>query len=191
MTSDDDIRAPLIASSDDPAPIPNSPVIKRNWIVRHWCGEETLGRSYWLNLVLLGNVSSTLVSLGVAQLQGLFDSFREVALSIIMLSVVGYIIWIWAIVGVFRSANRHTARGGVRFWADISRLIIGISVIASGFQIVTIYRASTNWQRSQRDTTQCRKCGPKIPLIPRPFGYRETLAKDRPKKCGSHSTRTH
>jgi hypothetical protein len=137
MTPDEDAGAPLPAGVDGAAPTQNSRLTGGNWLVRHWRGEETLGRSYWVNLVLIANLASTLSSIGFSQVEGLADSFREVVLAAIIFGVVRYIVWIWAVVGVVRSANKHTARGGTRFWADIARLIIAISVIGSGIRIVT------------------------------------------------------
>jgi hypothetical protein len=39
-------------------------------------------------------------------------------------------LWVWVVVGIIRSANRHTEHGGKPFWANAARVFMGISVIA-------------------------------------------------------------
>jgi hypothetical protein len=43
-------------------------------------------------------------------------------------------LWVWVIVGITRSANRHTSRGGKLFWANAARVMICVSVIAMAFR---------------------------------------------------------
>jgi hypothetical protein len=51
-------------------------------------------------------------------------SLRAGALAGFLIRLSRYCLWIWAIVGVFRSANRHRSRGGFPLWADVARLIV-------------------------------------------------------------------
>jgi hypothetical protein len=49
---------------------------------------------------------------------------------VLILTALQVTLWVWTVVGIFRSANRHTARGGKLFWANTARVMMCISVIA-------------------------------------------------------------
>jgi hypothetical protein len=62
-------------------------------------------------------------------------SMRANAAIIVILRLAQTAVWLWAIVGVIRSANRHTARGGSLFWANTARIVICISVIVTAIRL--------------------------------------------------------
>lgn len=55
---------------------------------------------------------------------------RADAVVVLLLAALQLILWVWTVVGITRSANRHTARGGKLFWANTARVMMCISVIA-------------------------------------------------------------
>lgn len=55
---------------------------------------------------------------------------RTDAVVVLILMALQLALWVWTVVGVLRSANRHTARGGKLFWANTARVMMCISVIA-------------------------------------------------------------
>ena len=108
---------------------------KQNWIVRHWRGEEPLLIAFWRNAVILAAIWPFLL----LQFYSIFNPFqhslRAGALTGFLIRLTRYCLWIWAYVGVFRSANRHRSRGGFPLWGDLARLIVIIGVISAALQL--------------------------------------------------------
>jgi hypothetical protein len=102
-----------------------------SWFQSHWRGDTSLGIAYWLNGILLGTLLPTLVLFGYAQLDPFSRSLRASAIVVLILTILKFGIWIWVIVGIFRSANRHTSRGGSLFWANAARVMIFIGVVGT------------------------------------------------------------
>jgi hypothetical protein len=87
--------------------------------------------------VLIANTASTLAIQGFMQI-GLFKhSLRMAAAARITFLALQYCLWIWGVVGVFRSANRHAGRGGSLFWANAARLMICLAILFSTVRIAT------------------------------------------------------
>jgi hypothetical protein len=117
-----------------------------NWFVTHWRGDASLGISYWVNAIILGNAFPSLILVAYSLVNPLRHSLRANAATVLILRIVQMAVWLWAIVGVVRSANRHTARGGSLFWANTARVMICVSVI------VTVVRLERNVIPAVRET---------------------------------------
>src|ERR1035438_9164298 len=102
-----------------------------SWFLSHWRGETSLGISYWLNGILLATLLPTLILIAYSLTNPLRHSLRANALVVLILIALRLGLWIWTIVGVTRSANRPTPRGGKRFWANAARVMIFIAVVAT------------------------------------------------------------
>jgi hypothetical protein len=77
-----------------------------NYFVRHWRGELSLAKSFWLNYILLGVV---LAAIGV----GLNQAFDEGLISpgALLLSIPVWIaIFVWQAVGCLRAAGNYTGK---------------------------------------------------------------------------------
>jgi ATP-dependent protease ClpP protease subunit len=135
MTADDAATAPMAISPGEPAVNLVSPESQRNWLVRHWRGEETLAVSYWRNSVLLGGFVPVLLMQIYSGVDPFHHWLRGEALAGVLIRLLRYVIWVWAIIGVLRSANHHTSRGGSLFWVIAARFIIGIAVTATALQL--------------------------------------------------------
>jgi hypothetical protein len=94
-----------------------------------------LGISYWLNGILLGYLLPALVTIGYSLLNPLRHHFRADAAVLLILTAAQLGLWVWVIVGITRSANRHTARGGKLFWANVARLLMVVSVIGMAYRL--------------------------------------------------------
>jgi hypothetical protein len=115
----------------------NSISAKPNWFLTHWRGEASLGISYWLNGMLLGSVLPGVIVLGYSLFHPLRHHLRIDALVTLILIALQLSLWVWVIVGITRSANRHTARGGKLFGANTARVLMCISVIGTAVRIET------------------------------------------------------
>jgi hypothetical protein len=109
----------------------NSQADRPSWFLSHWRGETSLGISYWLNGILLGTALPNLVLIVYSLLTPLRHHFRLDAVVTLILVAAQISLWVWVVVGVIRSANRHTSRGGKLFWANTARVVICISVIVT------------------------------------------------------------
>jgi hypothetical protein len=102
------------------------PPPSQNYFARHWRGEISLGRSYWLNGVLAGfalRAFLTSVAHTYAGTGGPYgDVARMVATRILILSVNT-----WQFVGIWRSASRSKARG----WALAAKICICAGVVTT------------------------------------------------------------
>jgi len=129
MMPDDTSSAMIATTSGNSIPEVASPVSKPNWFLKHWRGEETLGFAYWRNSVVFANILPALAGatyFAVDPFKYSLQTNTSVALAVRITLIA---IWIWGIVGVIRSANRHTSRGGSLGWANVARVMIFISVI--------------------------------------------------------------
>jgi hypothetical protein len=114
----------------------NTPA-KANWFLTHWRGEASLGISYWLNGMLLGYLLPALVAIGYSLLNPLRHHFRADAIVVLILTALQLGLWVWVVVGITRSANRHTARGGRLLWANVARVLMCVSVIGMAIRLET------------------------------------------------------
>jgi hypothetical protein len=86
---------------------------------------------------LLGSILPTVITIGYSEFRPLRHHLRAEAAVILLLTALPLCLWVWGIVGIIRSANRHTSRGGKLLWANVARVMVCISVIATGIQLQT------------------------------------------------------
>jgi hypothetical protein len=96
---------------------------------RHWNGDYSLGRSYWVNNILV-----TLFVLFLGALLRLCELWlnelpvRYASVTVLAFIVFSYIAWFWAIHGTWLSATKHTSRGGRQGWATTAKVMICLGV---------------------------------------------------------------
>lgn len=103
---------------------------------RHYNGDYSLGRSYWVNTFL---VSLFAPALGLMLLPWLGRSFpaRYSSAAFLLLTVLGLLIWFWAVSGTWASASKHVQRGGKAGWATAAKLLIIIGVLRTAGELVS------------------------------------------------------
>jgi len=120
---------------------PNEPpaVKQANWLVpRHWRGDYSLGRSYWVNAIIAGCVLIPVyVVVAILCALALAPAVSGALLMLLIATSLAAEIWLW--VGTWRAANKHTARTGKRFWSGVAKAMIIFSVISTPAQIVADY----------------------------------------------------
>ena len=108
------------------------PLPEPGFIVKHWRGDYPLALSYWVFGSLL-----TLIVLAVSKL------FEAVLLAsdlgprahgtlILVVYISSVTITVWQFVGIWRSAGKHSDRGGKHFWAGAAKLMVIIAVLRTG-----------------------------------------------------------
>ena len=115
--------AALRPHSSTPAPKPG------NYFVRHWQGDLPLATSYWINATLIASVLPLIALTGLSTVTERADSLRILALTYILAVIVILDLWLWGIVGVWRSSDRHVARGGRAWVANLVKALVVLGVI--------------------------------------------------------------
>lgn len=91
------------------------------WL-RHWRGQLSLVRSYWVNGALVNIVLSIsqAMLLAAAQSRNLF----LIAWAFLAFVAFSIVLRVWSFVGIWRSAGRHPERGGSQTWAWVARAVM-------------------------------------------------------------------
>lgn len=95
---------------------------------RHLRGDYSLGRSYWLHLVVFASFLPKLAGLVLEPLCADRPA-RYAATATLLILVLGWVTWIWAAYGTFNSSKKHVARGGKPFWANFTKLMLAFGLL--------------------------------------------------------------
>lgn len=103
-------------------------VRRRHYVIRHWRGELSLVKAFWVNEILL-----TLVCLGLLlPLYWLMlrhpPSPMTTIIAVVLILAGLLMLSVWQVVGVTRSANRHKQRGGKQHWVTALRMLLTVGV---------------------------------------------------------------
>lgn len=95
---------------------------------RHYNGDYSLARSYWVNTFL---VSLFAPVLGLMLLPWLSENFpaRYGSAGFLFITALGIVAWFWAVSGTWASANKHVQRGGKSGWATAAKFMIIIGAL--------------------------------------------------------------
>ena len=88
-----------------------------------------------MNGILLGYLLPALLLIGYSLVNPLRHHLRANAFVALILTALQLGCWLWVVVGIFRSANRHTERGGKLLWANAARVVMCISVIGMAVRV--------------------------------------------------------
>lgn len=116
-----------------------------NYIKTHWRGEYSLVRSFWLNYVLLAAMECILLWLLVTPI--IYVVYTSNSLSLIEASlalatmlgvaiyILGFVCFIWASVGVWRSSYFYIKNTSRKLWAIAAQIVV---VLFAVYQIYAI-----------------------------------------------------
>ncbi|ANH68184.1 hypothetical protein [Mitsuaria sp. 7] len=113
---------------------------------RHWNGDYPLGRSYWVNNVLL---SLGAVLLGLMVVRWLSDraQYRYSSIAIMATMVLAYTCSLWAMRGTWMSASKHTSRGGHRGWAITAQVMLCLGLVKAAVDVRQLWpQMKEHWQ---------------------------------------------
>lgn len=108
-----------------------------NYLVRHWRGELSLPVSYWINGAVLGGIVSIVLLAAASEIGNGDYSPRTILFVITGILLFSIAVWLWSVVGIWRSADHHVARGGSYVWASTARVIVVLSFIAMANDLST------------------------------------------------------
>jgi len=111
------------------------PVSTSNYFVRHWRGDLSLPVSYWVNGAVLVTVASVVLVAAVEQMSNGNYSLRAISLAGLGVVLFSVTAWLWSVVGIWRSADYHVARGGASVWASLAKIMVVVGFIAMANQL--------------------------------------------------------
>jgi len=120
-----------------------------NWFARHWRGDLPLGASYWVNGLLLTVVAAGAVTFVTTRIApDIAAAPKTFSFLIIALWPCLTLTTVWQQVGIWRSSNKHVARNGKPFWANLAKLavILGLLGQAATVKTTAIPQISEFWK---------------------------------------------
>lgn len=114
-----------------------TPTLERNFLVKHWRGDYSLGVSYWVIGSLL-----TVIVVAVTTAIGSSSALRELgprASGTAILAFYGFVVTLtlWQLVGIWRSADKHSQRGGKAFWASLAKVMVVLGLLRAAGDFTT------------------------------------------------------
>jgi len=121
---------PTLENLPEALPALPLPAHRGGLFARHWRGDYSLARSYWVNGALIFHLGINMIlcivlTIVLATLRGKTALVLIVGFGEIALLVAAYV---WALVGVWRSARKYQ---GPRIWPILARLAIIFGVLLS------------------------------------------------------------
>lgn len=105
------------------------------YLLRHWRGELSLGRSYWINGSALGLLTLVVANMA-AEFAAAHSLFASALLGMVLI-LFGLAHSSWAMVGIWRSASRHVQRGGKGVWALLAQVMVIFGAVSLVTALVT------------------------------------------------------
>jgi hypothetical protein len=95
---------------------------------RHYNGDYSLARSYWVNTLLISLFAPVLGFMLLPWLSAKFPA-RYGSACFLFVTALGVVAWFWAVAGTWASANKHVQRGGGSGWATAAKFMIVLGVL--------------------------------------------------------------
>jgi hypothetical protein len=103
-----------------------------NFIHKHWRGEYSLARAYWVNGVLIGFLASIIAGVAGASLEDLGEDKERI---LVLIYFLGIVLNVWQTGGIWRSATRD---GG--YWAQAAM----VSLVLEWMRVIGEIRSTFN-----------------------------------------------
>ncbi len=107
-----------------------TPIPKRGYFFRHWHGELSLAKSYWINFWLL-SIALTFVLVFWMAFSINNDPVFYSRTALLIVAVIYLIIYPWQIIGLWRSATNTTQKTGKTFWPRVVKFLVIMGVLGS------------------------------------------------------------
>ena len=113
-----------------------------NLIQRHWRGELPLVHAYWVIGVALSLALAALGAVLGLALEATGERLGARGVGAVLLAFIAFtaLLTLWQTVGIWRSADKHEARGGNRYWGWLAKLAVVLSAGRSANEIFEALR---------------------------------------------------
>ena len=128
---------PNVISTSQPVPT-SAPFSKgarrKSYVGKHWAGNNSLAQAVYVNCILLWAIYGALsYFLLAAATNAAGPNGPALLLVDLGLYAFGWPLYIWGIVGAWRSSKRHVAKTGHRLWPAMAKAYLSLTVL---FQLV-------------------------------------------------------
>jgi len=99
-----------------------------SYIKKHYKGELSLEVSYWINTVILSAIFALISLVGIDNIDVTYHTkFWMVFIALYFLFIY-FVLSPWMYIGLWRSADNHIEKYGVRFWANVVKILLIVSL---------------------------------------------------------------
>ncbi|KQV86512.1 hypothetical protein [Pelomonas sp. Root1237] len=102
---------------------------KRGYFARHWHGEMSLVRSYWVNNFLVATPLAFLLTGLMTWISVKGDSLQVSAISLLVTMPLLLALNLWCIVGAWRAAANYLRESGSALWGWLARITLALSTL--------------------------------------------------------------
>lgn len=105
-----------------------------NYIIRHWRGDLSLAKSFWINLFIVD------CSLWAIYILFVTTSFIENPITVSRITIfyllfIYFIVFPWQVVGLWNTTNRYIESIGKRFWPYLVKVLVLFGIIFSAIKL--------------------------------------------------------
>jgi uncharacterized membrane protein YhhN len=97
-----------------------------SYFARHWRGDLSLPKSYWINGVVIGVVCRIVFTALLTALVIGASSMPWLALVFVLVVLANVAVVVWQMVGIWRSAGNYT---GPKVWAILARIAVVVAAL--------------------------------------------------------------
>ena len=144
-------------SGSTPAPRPQRPRVQppqptaSGYFTRHWRGELSLARSYWVNNVLLATPFAFALTGLMSWISVKGDSLQVSAITVLVGMPLLVALNIWCLVGAWRAATHYLSEQGSKLWGWLARgtLALGALQLALSVLLGLLPNVGEFWQMAR------------------------------------------
>lgn len=122
-----------------------------SYIARHWAGEMSLVRSYWVNHLLVAAPLAILLTGLMTWISVKGESLQVSAIALLAVLPLLLALDVWCIVGAWRSATNYLREQGSALWGWLARitLILGTLQLAASVLLGVLPSLGSYWQMAR------------------------------------------
>jgi hypothetical protein len=126
---DGNTSSPLVEiRKDGPTPPRTLHSLNTNYFIRHWRGQLSLGISYWANGVLVALIMAVGIR-ALISMQLMHENFPKWAALFLVFALFDIAVHVWLMVGIWRSATKHTEETNEAFWATAAKFMVIVGIL--------------------------------------------------------------
>ncbi|EJL87531.1 hypothetical protein PMI16_02875 [Herbaspirillum sp. CF444] len=145
MNASTDIETEALPAVQQTRPARQGPAA--SFFRRHLRGDYSLGRSYWLHMVVFAALLPRVLGIALTPVFAERPARYGAAATLLVL-MLGWLAWIWGAWGTWMSAGRHVQRGGKRAWANVARTMLVFGLIGTIGNVVRIHGVLGEYTRT-------------------------------------------
>ncbi len=102
----------------------------QSYFIKHWRGQLSLSVSYWVNNVLLNLFFLLITTIAIDYID--FTTGTIFApVSIIFVWILAFLLTVWSLVGLWRSADKNMEHNSISFWSTVVKFLVVIGWMQS------------------------------------------------------------